>query len=156
MALGLGGSDGLAPGGGVVVGGPPTGTEGTPFTEGRGLVVVVGRGRVVVVVGRGRVVVVVRGGWVVVVVLVVVVMVAPTVVAEPLALARMPTVPLTGALRADAGVVNVIRRTALRPAALTTTAPRRGVRDINFDLQPSRADGRPPPPPKRLSVWSWG
>jgi hypothetical protein len=100
------------------------------------VVVVAGRGRVVVG-ACGRVVVVVPGGWVVVVVvvLVLVVVVDPTVVAEPLAVVRVPTEPLAGALRADAGAADAINRAALSPAALTTTAPRRGVRDINFDLQ---------------------
>src|SRR4029077_11021075 len=63
---------------------------------------------------------------------------------------------LEGALRADAGVADVIKRTALRPAALTTTAPRRGFPNINADLQTSKGGRTPTAADERLSVRWWG
>jgi hypothetical protein len=126
------GGGGGAPGGGVVVGGPATGTDGTPVTGLPGLVVdvvdvvVEGGVDVVVVVVAGVVVVVVDvgdPGGVVVVVVVATEVGEPSVAgAEADALAAGPQGP---------GAVNIAAMTA---TALTMVAARCTGRGINFDL----------------------
>jgi len=127
MAAGLAGGAGFAPFVGTVVGGPPTGTRGTPVTGGLpGVVVVVVLVEPVVVVTAGSVVVVVAGTVVAVVVdgaaVVLVVVVESGTTEESLAEAR----PL------DAQAPGTLRRTAITPATLAAAAARRVERGMEF------------------------
>ena len=167
--VGSGGGPGLA-----WVRGAPTGTFGTPFLGGLGVVVVVGRRRVVVVVlaralvvalrlgglvvvvGRGLMVVVVGFGAVVVVVVVgfgtvvvvvdVVEVVARAAVRAPATVVVVVVLP-AGVLAAQAGATAAMKRATVTPAALAAAAARRRERDIK--PQPSAMQSGAPRLPRR-------
>lgn len=139
--MGSGGGEGGLPGLGRVVGGPPTGTDGTPVIRLPGATP-----RVVVVRAGGRVVEVVTGTVVAEVVggTAVVELVDGDVTDGPVAVATAGR----GAGEATAGGTTpaAVTMAMLTPTALTTAAARRVERGITFNLEQFDPENARPPP----------